>query len=87
MASDLRDEVVRLAKAGRVSFADVAHVFLRLDERGATIQDIYSVLEDPRMVEVQQHGDLRIDGRDLRGVDLALVAFIEGDLIVVTVLG
>ena len=76
-------EIQRLARLNRIVYT--GHAILRMDDRGASRDDVRSALITATSARLQERGTWRVDGgRDLEGDDLTAIVDLEADVIVVT---
>lgn len=70
------------AAAGRVVIID--HAWQRMEERGATQEDVLFALRTAHACSQQANGRWKVFGSDLDGVDMTVIVEMQSDLIVVT---
>jgi hypothetical protein len=76
-------EIQRLARLNRIVYT--GHAILRMDDRGASRDDVRSALITATSARPQERGTWRVGGgQDLDGDDLTAIIDIEADVIVVT---
>jgi subtilisin-like proprotein convertase family protein len=80
-AEVLRD-VRGYASAGRIRLN--AHVRDRMRRRDAGYEDVRHALVNARSARQQTNGRWRIEGKDLDGDDLVIIAVLEDGVVVVT---
>jgi hypothetical protein len=81
MSSQL-DLVLASLKNGR--FILNVHARKRMRERGVYFEDIVSCAQTLKQVREQENGTLKIEGEDLDGDDLTVIAAYDGETVVVT---
>lgn len=81
-AEALRD-IQGFAAARRIRVE--AHARQRMRERGATFMDVEHALMHAERCALQENGRWRVEGRDLDGEEMTLIAVIEGGVVVITV--
>lgn len=89
-AREAYDEIRRLASKGYIRFV-APHAYDRMDERGATKEDVRNALVTAHRVHRQTNPKWNADrwevtgGVDLEGDVLRVIVEIEADVVVVTI--
>jgi hypothetical protein len=83
MSSNVLEEIQGYARAGRVRFT--AHAYSQMRARHVRHDDAFHALENACSCIAQENDRWRVEGPDLEGDALTLIAVVEGGVLVITV--
>lgn len=79
----VREKIITLAQQDR--WRPTNHAYRRCGERQVLLDDIRSVLLNPTLVKMQNGDVFRVEGLDLDGIELALIAEVLDYILIITV--